>query len=86
MTGDEKYILYENPKSKKSWVDTGQPSTSPLKQDIHLKKVLLCIWWDMKGVLYYELLETGQTVTAERYSQQLNNLSEELDQKRPFTG
>ena len=81
VTGDEKYIYYENAKRKKSWVDTGQPSTSIPKQGIHLKKVLLCIGWDMKGVLYYELLEKGQTVTAERYSRQLNKLSEVLDKK-----
>ncbi len=59
VTGNEKYIFYDNPKCKKSWVDPGQTSTSTLKQNIHLKKSLLCIWWDMKGVLYYELLETG---------------------------
>ena len=48
-----------------------------------------CIWLDvkiMKGVFYYELLEPGQTVTAERYSRQLNKLNEVLDGKRPFTG
>ncbi len=81
-TSDEKYILYENPKRKKSWVDPGPSSASTPKQNIHLKKIILCIWWDMMGVLYYGLLKTGQTVTAERYSRQLNKLSEELDRKK----
>ena len=86
VTGDEKYICYMNPKRKKSWVDPSKPSISTPKQKIHMNKVLLCILWDMKGILYYELLETGQTVTAERYSRQLNKLSAVLDEKRPFTG
>jgi len=50
------------------------------------KKALLCIWWDQKGILYYELLQPGETVMAERYAAQLNRLSEEIDRKRPFTG
>ena len=50
-----------------------------------MKKVLFCIWWDLKGVIYYELLDAGETVTAARKSQQLNRLNKELDKKRPFT-
>ena len=49
------------------------------------KKVLLCIWWDWKGVLYYELLQPGKTITANRYKQQLTKLSDVLEEKRPFT-
>lgn len=79
MTGDEKWIYYDNPKRRKSWVGSGQPSTS--KRNIHGSKVLLSIWWDMKGVVYYELLKPNQTVTAERY-QQLIDLNRALKQKR----
>ena len=60
--------------------------TSIPQQKIYMKKVLLCISWDMKGVLYNELLETGQTVTVERYSRQLSKLNEVLDEKMPITG
>jgi len=74
----------KNPKRRKSWVDS-QSSTSRSKPNIHTKKVLLCIWWDWKSVLYYELLQPGEKITAGRYQQQLINLSDALEKKRPFT-
>ena len=42
---------------------------------------MLCIWWDMKGVLYYELLKPGQTVTAELYRQQLVKVNKKIEEK-----
>jgi len=36
-------------------------------------------------VLYYELLQSGKTITADRY-QQLTNLCDALEEKRPFIG
>lgn len=83
VTGDEKWIYFDNPKRKKSWVDPGQPSTSQPVRNIHGKKTLLCIWWDSKGPLYYELLKPGETITGERYRQQLIKLNRALKEKRP---
>ena len=60
VTGDEKWIHYDNTKRKKSYVKPGQPSTA--KPNIHGAKVMLCIWLGQKGVLYYELLKPGETV------------------------
>ena len=37
----------------------------------------------MKGVIYFELLDINQTITANVYSQQLQRLNEVLSQKRP---
>lgn len=84
VTGDEKWIFYHNPKRKKSWVHPGEPSTSTAKRNIYGRKVMLCIWWDQKGVVYYELLNSNETITAERYEQQLNNLNHALNEKRPI--
>lgn len=87
ITGDEKWIYFDNPKRKKLWTKTGKPlpstSTSTPKRDIHGSKVMLCIWWDQKGVVYYELLKPGEVVTGERYREQLLSLSRALKEKRP---
>ena len=51
MTGDEKWVLYDNSKRCKSWFHPGEPASSTLKLNIHVKKLLLCIWWDWQCVL-----------------------------------
>ena len=40
----------------------------------------------MWGVLCYELLKPGETVTGERYALQLNRSAEQIEEKRPYTG
>jgi len=81
VTGDEKWIYFDNPKRKKSWMDPGKTFASTPKRNIHGHKSLLCIWWDQEGVLYYELLRPNETVIADRYQQQFR-LSDELMRKR----
>lgn len=83
VTGDEKWIYFENPKRRKSWVDPGQPSTSAPRPNRFGRKTMLCVWWDQKGVVYYELLKPGETVNAHRYHQQLIKLRRALREKRP---
>ena len=44
---------------------------------------MLCIWWDWKGVLYYELLLENQTINSNKYCSQLDQLKVTLDEKCP---
>jgi len=44
---------------------------------------MLCIWWDQKGLVYYELLKPGNSITGDRYRLQLICLSRALREKRP---
>ena len=83
VTGDEKWIHYGNPKRKKSYVKPSQPAKSTAKPNIHCAKVMLCIWWDQKGVLYYEPLKPGEIINGERYRTQLICLKKAIAEKRP---
>lgn len=83
ITGDEKWIYFKNPKRKKSYVSPGQASTSTPRPDRFGKKAMLCIFWDQRGVIWYDLLKTGETVTGARYNQQLIDLNNAIREKRP---
>ena len=86
VTGDKKWIHYENSKGKKSYVKPGQPAKSTAKPNIHGAKVMLSIWRDQKGVLYCELLKPGETINGERYRTQLIRLKRAIAKKRPEYG
>ena len=60
----------------------GHDSTSRGRPNIHGAKVMLCIWWDQLGVVYYELLKPSETITEDRYQTQLMSLSRALKEKR----
>ena len=83
VTGDEKWIHYDNPKRKKSYVKPGQPAKSTTKTNIHVVKAMLCTWWDQKSVLYYELEKPGENINGERYRAQLIRLKRAIAEKRP---
>ena len=51
----------ENPYNKKQWLSPGKTTVAIPRRDRFVAKVMLCVWWDMKGILYYELLEPQQT-------------------------
>ena len=61
----------------------GHASTSTARLNIHGAKVMLCVWWDQLGVVYYELLKPSGTITGDRYRTQLMSLSRALKEKWP---
>jgi len=83
ITGDKKWIYYENPKRKKAWVKPGKAGPLQPKKNIHCAKVMLCIWWDQKGIMHYELLKPSDTITGDVYRRQLMRLKVAIEEKRP---
>lgn len=74
VTGDEKWVTYDNVKRKRSWSKADEAAQTVAKPGLTARKVLLCVWWDWKGIIHYELLRYGQTLNADLYCQQLDRL------------
>ncbi|GFX67972.1 mariner Mos1 transposase [Trichonephila clavipes] len=83
ITGDEKWVVYNNIKRKRSWSRSGEPTQTTSKADIHQKKVLLKVWWDYKGIVYFELLPPNRTINSDVYIEQLTKLNNAVEEKRP---
>ncbi|KAG6795545.1 Ammar1 transposase [Apis mellifera caucasica] len=82
ITGDEKWVVYNNIKRKRSWSRPREPAQTS-KAGIHQKKVLLSVWWDYKGIVYFELLPLNQTINSVVYIEQLTKLNNAVEEKRP---
>lgn len=83
VTGDEKWITYENLKRKKSWVDLGRLTTSTAKHKRFRKKVLLCMYGGIRKVCctMSSWGEPGKTIKAEIYQEHLIRLSNAIEKK-----
>lgn len=83
VTGDESWVFYKNVTRAAYWLPPGEEPPVQPRPETHGPKVMLCCWWDMQGMLYWELLAQGQTVTAEVYTRQLRQLAAAIQEKRP---
>ena len=83
ITGDEKWVVYNNIKRKRSWSRPREPARTTSKADIRQKKVLLSVWWDYKGIVYFELLPSNRTINSVVYVEQLTKLNNAVEEKRP---
>jgi histone-lysine N-methyltransferase SETMAR len=83
VTCDEKWIYLNNPDLQKQWLDKGQLPVPVAKREHFEKKVLLCVWWNYEGLIYYELVPDGRTINVEVYSQQLEKMYTVLLEKYP---
>ncbi|CAK9818184.1 Histone-lysine N-methyltransferase SETMAR [Anthophora plagiata] len=68
-TGDEKWVVYNNIHRKRSWSKRDEPAQRTSKPELHRKRIILSIWWDYKGVVYFELRQKNQTINSEVYYQ-----------------
>ena len=76
-------MLYNNVSRKRSWSKHVKAPQTTSKPDIQQKKIMLSVWWDWKGVVYYELLPRNQRINSNVYYQQLDKLSTAINEKRP---
>jgi [histone H3]-lysine36 N-dimethyltransferase SETMAR len=75
LTGDEKWIAFDNTHRGLQWLDPDQVPEGTPKLHKFVKKVMLCVWWNTKGIMHHEVLESGQTVNSDLYCLQLERVN-----------
>jgi [histone H3]-lysine36 N-dimethyltransferase SETMAR len=53
------------------------------RRDIHCGKVMLCVWWNVFGIVHHELLPANRTLNSKTYCEQLDRVEQALIQKHP---
>ena len=80
VMGSEKWILCINVEQKGLWGKWNEPSPTTPKAGLHPEKAMLYLWWDWKGILYYELPLESQTINSSKYWFQLDQRKATLDE------
>ena len=83
ITGNEKWVVYDNVVRKRLWSKRDEPAQSTSKAYIHQKKIMLSVWWDFKGIIYFEMLPRNQTINSNVYCRQLMILDKKIKEKWP---
>lgn len=83
VTCDEKWVYFRNPDMEKQWLSRGQVPEPVVKRNRFEKKVMLCLWWNFEGPVYWELISDGRGITAELFAAQLERVYAALSEKYP---
>lgn len=74
---------FSNPKRKRSYGPPGHKPKTTAKPNRFGRKAMLCVFWDQRGMIWYELLKPGETIDGACYQRQLADLNSAIQQKRP---
>jgi histone-lysine N-methyltransferase SETMAR len=50
VTCDEKWIFDDNVIRKRQWCRPGEAPKPTPKKNLHYKKLMIFVWWDMEGI------------------------------------
>ena len=48
------------------------------KPNLHQKKVRVTVWWSAANLIQYSFLNCGETITSEKYTQQISEMHQKL--------
>ncbi|CAK9826443.1 Histone-lysine N-methyltransferase SETMAR [Anthophora retusa] len=83
VTCDEKWIMYDNRRRSAQWLDHDEKPKHFPKPKLHQRKVMVTVWWSAVGIIHYSFLNPGETITAERYCREIDNMHEKLEHLNP---
>ncbi|KAJ4450406.1 hypothetical protein ANN_01830 [Periplaneta americana] len=86
ITGDESWVYGYDPETKRQssqWKHPESPRPKKARQVRSKIKVMLTVFFDVRGIVHHEYAPEGQTVTKEYYHDVLRRLRDALRRKRP---
>lgn len=83
VTGDEKWIYYRYADNRNQWINKDAPAPVIVRRQRFEKKALLCCWWNIDGIIHFEVIRDGQAINAEIYSKQLQRVHDVLEIRYP---
>ncbi|CAI6344606.1 unnamed protein product [Macrosiphum euphorbiae] len=86
ITGDETWVYgydIETKRQSSQWKSVTSPRPKKARQVRSNVKTMLITFFDIKGLIYYEFVPTGQTVNQTYYKEVLIKLREKIRKKRP---
>ncbi|CAD5212732.1 unnamed protein product [Bursaphelenchus okinawaensis] len=78
VTIDEKWISFNNTRRSTSWCKRGEAPKHVPKPELHEKKLMVTVWWCSSGVIQYDFMKPGQSITADTYCAQIDKLRHNL--------
>ena len=81
VTCYEKWIVYDN-QWLAQWLYWDVPKHSS-KRNLHQKKVMVSVWWSVAGLIRYNFVNPGDTITFEKYAQQIDEMCWKLQHLQP---
>ncbi|XP_067947100.1 histone-lysine N-methyltransferase SETMAR-like [Watersipora subatra] len=85
VTCDETWVAHYEPESKQQslrWKHPSSPVTKKFRVQRSVKKVMLTVFWDVRGPITVSFLEQGTTVNSENYCQLLQQVKKDIKNKR----
>lgn len=76
VTMDETWIPFNNPNPHNAWLLPKQRAPPTPVPDFRQRKIMLSVYWDSSGIIYWELLD--RTVNSEVICAQLDRVEEVL--------
>ena len=73
----DKWILYNNWWQPAQWLNQEAPKRFP-KLKVHQKKVKVTVWWFAANLIHYSFLNPSETITSEKYAQQIDEMHQKL--------
>ena len=83
ITCDEKWVLYDNRRRSAQWLDGDEKPKQMPKPNLHPKKTMITVWWYSGGIIHYNFLQPGESITAQSYCNEIEEMHQKLLQKQP---